>query len=124
VQITCTASDALSRVASTTCSNVDRPAWQAGLGSHALSATATDRAGNTGSATTTYTVTVTPASLCRLVLQFVNKPGVGNSLCVKLEHATFPPFVNALLAQAGKSLTRAQVETLIRLVVALQQGRR
>lgn len=121
VQIACTASDTLSGIASTTCANVDVPAWQAGVGSHTLSASALDNAGNAGSASTTYTVTVTPAGLCRLVLQLVTKPGVGNSLCVKLERRSFPPFVNEVLAQSGKSLTVAQAQLLIRLALAVQQ---
>jgi hypothetical protein len=121
VQITCTATDVPSGVATTTCSNVDTPAWQAGLGSHVLSATAADYAGNTGSATTTYVVTVTPASLCRLIVQLVNRPGVSTSLCSRLEGRAFPPFVQALIARYGTSLTSAQVAALVRLAAEIQK---
>ena len=61
VAITCTAADALSGVASSTCANANGPAWTFGAGAHTLSANATDRAGNTGSGSTTFTVIVTPA---------------------------------------------------------------
>jgi len=123
VQIVCSATDALSGVASTTCSGVDQPAWQAGLGAHTLTASATDYAGNTGSASTTYTVIATPASLCRLVEQFVaEKAGVAHSLCVKLEHGSYGAFVNEVRAQSGKSLTAAQADVLIRFATAIQQN--
>jgi predicted extracellular nuclease len=121
VQITCTATDSPSGVATTTCSNVDTPAWRAGLGSHVLSATAADYAGNTGSATTTYVVTVTPASLCRLIVQLVNRPGVNAALCSRLEGRAFPPFVHALIARYGTSLTSAQVAALVRLAAEVQK---
>ena len=71
VSITCTASDALSGVASTTCANVSSPGWSLGAGPHALTATETDKAGNTGTGSTTFNVTVDAASLCALTGQFV-----------------------------------------------------
>ena len=71
VAITCTAADALSGVATTTCANASAPAWSLGAGKHTLSATATDKAGNTGSGTTSFTVTVSAADLCTLTRQFV-----------------------------------------------------
>jgi hypothetical protein len=71
VEILCRASDALTGVVATTCRDVVGPAYGFGLGSHTVSATATDRAGNVGSGSTTFTVQVTVASLCRLTEQFV-----------------------------------------------------
>jgi hypothetical protein len=71
VAITCTAADALSGVASTTCANASAPAWSLGAGQHTLSATAIDKAGNTGSGSTSFTVTVSAADLCTLTRQFV-----------------------------------------------------
>ncbi len=71
VAITCTASDALSGVASTTCVDTDGPAWSLGAGAHTLSAKATDKADNIGSGSTTFTVTVTPTDLSTLTTQFV-----------------------------------------------------
>ena len=71
VAITCTASDALSGVASSTCANASGPAWTFGAGPHTLSANATDRAGNTGAGSTTFTVNVSPAALTDLTKQFV-----------------------------------------------------
>ena len=71
VAITCVASDPLSGVGSTNCQNASGPAWSFGAGPHTLSADATDRAGNTGSASTTFTVTVHSAGLTALTRQFV-----------------------------------------------------
>jgi hypothetical protein len=71
VAITCSAGDALSGLASSTCQNVVEPAYQLGLGSHTLTAVAVDKAGNGAQASTTLTVSVTPASLCSLAEQFV-----------------------------------------------------
>lgn len=61
IAITCTASDALSGVASTTCANISGPASSFGVGVHNYSATATDKAGNTGSGSTSFTVTAPAA---------------------------------------------------------------
>jgi len=71
VVITCTPGDSLSGIAGSTCANVNASAASLGLGPHTLSATATDKAGNTGAGSTIFTVVATPASLCRLTEQLV-----------------------------------------------------
>ena len=122
VSITCTATDALSGIASSTCKNVNGPAWSFGLGPHTLSATATDKAGNKASASTTYTVIVTPAGLCRLIVRFLGKPQLADSLCAKLEQHSWSAFRNEVRAQTGKSLSPAEAAVLIVLVDALARG--
>jgi hypothetical protein len=126
VAIVCTASDALSGVASSTCADVNAPAWSLGLGTHVLSATAVDRAGNTGSGSGSYTVVVTGDGLCALVEQWVSNAGVANSLCAKLRAAAasrargqakpaanqLAAFRNELAAQSGKKVTAAHADTL------------
>jgi hypothetical protein len=72
VAITCTPADGLSGVASSTCANASGPAWSYGAGSHTLSATATDVAGNVGSGSATFTVTVSSAELSTLTRQLVD----------------------------------------------------
>lgn len=57
---------------STTCADIVGPAAGFGLGAHPFSATAIDNAGNTGTAAGSFTVAVTPASLCNLTLQLVH----------------------------------------------------
>ena len=71
VAITCTASDALSGLASSTCPAASGTAWTFGAGAHTLNAQATDNAGNTASASTTFTVTVKAADLAKLTTQLV-----------------------------------------------------
>lgn len=74
VAVSCSASDPgaePSGLASTTCPNVSGPAYALGLGTHALLASATDNAGNVGHASTTFTVLVTPVSLCTLTVRLV-----------------------------------------------------
>ena len=78
IAITCTAADPHnangtpgSGLASTTCANVNAPAYTFPLGPHTLVATATDIAGNVGIGSTTFTVEVTSSSLCTLTARFI-----------------------------------------------------
>jgi hypothetical protein len=134
VAITCSASDAMSGVASSTCANVGGDAYTFGLGAHTYSATATDRAGNTGSASTTFTVKVTGASLCALTRRFVSNNGVANSLCQKLDaadaafgrgqpdtaHNVLAAYINEVQAQSGgKFLSAANASILMALAGAM-----
>ena len=133
VAITCAASDNLSGVASTTCANINGPAYTFALGTNTFSASATDLAGNTGNGSTSFTVQVTTAGLGNLVMQFVTNAGVANSMISKLNAAAaaeargntqakagaIGAFINELQAQADKALTAAQAATLIALAQAL-----
>lgn len=71
VNITCTATDALSGIASANCPAANEPAYQYNLSTNPLSATATDKAGNVASVSATFTVVVTPESLSNLTAQFL-----------------------------------------------------
>jgi hypothetical protein len=130
VNITCSASDNLSGVNSTTCADISGPAYSFGLGTHTFSATATDKAGNVGSGSTTFTVQVTYASLCALTQQFVTpNPDLGQSLCAKLsaaaaaaargdlkaKRALLKAYRNEVRAQIGKALTAGEAAILIQL---------
>jgi hypothetical protein len=70
VSFACVTSDARSGVA-TACTGVNAPASSFALGLNTRTSTASDQAGNTRTATTTFTVSVTGASLCNLTRQFV-----------------------------------------------------
>lgn len=121
VTIGCTVTDSLSGVASDTCADVagTRPAWEYALGDTAVSATATDAAGNDGTGSATVTVNATAASLCTLTQRWVDKRAVADALCVKLEHGDLGSYRNHLAAQAGKSVSAENVATLTRLAAAL-----
>lgn len=69
--IQCHASDALSGLASTTCVDIAGAAYEFAIGANEFSASGTDVAGNTANTSTSFTVTVTPGSLCELTQKFV-----------------------------------------------------
>ncbi|HVX39435.1 MAG TPA: DUF642 domain-containing protein [Gemmatimonadaceae bacterium] len=121
VAITCSATDALSGIATNTCANVSGNAYDFALGVNTYSASATDVAGNASSATTSFTVVVTQGSLCALVDRFVANHGIQNSLCVKLAHGSYGAFVNEVAAQSGKAMTTANAALLTQLANALAQ---
>ena len=119
VSITCGASDSLSGVASSTCKAIAGPAYTFNVGANSYAATATDKAGNVGSGSTTFTVTVDAASLAKLVNQFVANPGQANSLTTKIAKGNIQPFINEVNAQTGKALTSEQAAILIKLATGL-----
>ena len=133
VQITCTASDGGSGVASHRCVDLVGPAWSFGVGRHTRSASAVDVVGNEGTGSTTFTVVVSSATLCNVTRQFVTKAGVAHSLCVKLDAARsraargdtsgagvdLTNYRNEVKAQAGKALTAEQAATLDALAAGL-----
>lgn len=121
VSITCSASDAMSGLASSTCPQTSAPAYQFATGATTISASAEDRAGNVAQGSTTFTVKVTGAGLCGLVKRFVEKAGVANSMCVKLDGANpaINAFMNEVRAQSGKSLSSTNAAVLLRLAAEL-----
>jgi hypothetical protein len=121
VAVNCVASDATSGLATNTCAAVNGAAYTFGLGVHAYTASASDNAGNSASANTSFTVVATDASVCALVNRFVSNSGVANSLCVKLNHQDYEPFKNELSAQTGKQVSDSNAAILLTLVNALEQ---
>jgi hypothetical protein len=87
VSVTCSATDALSGIASTNCATAGGPAYTFGGGTQTVSASATDNAGNVGSASVNITVVVTSSSLCTLTRQFGNNSTIENVACALLTSA-------------------------------------
>jgi hypothetical protein len=116
VTITCTATDAMSGIATKSCASITGPAYTFTTGANSFTASAVDNAGNTNSASTSFTVTTTSASLCTLINLWVSNGGVANSLCGKIEKGNYEPFRNELAAQSGKKITDANAAILLRLV--------
>ncbi|MHB1096505.1 MAG: thrombospondin type 3 repeat-containing protein [Gemmatimonadaceae bacterium] len=77
-------------------------AYRLRVGSHTLSASATDNAGNQRAASTSFTVTVNSGNICELVKRWVSNAGVANSMCVKLRQGSYGAFRNKLSAQGGR----------------------
>jgi hypothetical protein len=131
VAITCSASDGLSGLVSTTCANVSGPAWSFGLGTTSRSASALDRAGNTGNGSTSFTVLVTEASLDNLITRFFGNGQTGSSgLIAELDAIVTAPTANAKTgklgafdnevdAKLGNPLTAAQAALLKQFAAAL-----
>jgi hypothetical protein len=131
VNITCTASDNLSGVASTTCRDITGPAYSFALGTNSFSATATDNAGNVGDGSVSFTVGVTPGSLCSLTEQFVGNSRTATPLCVLLSRIQSAQamhnsqmkasLINAyiVLVNTHRGLSNQQQAILIRLAKSL-----
>jgi hypothetical protein len=116
VSISCSASDDLSGLASSTCAPISGSAYSFGVGTTTKSASALDIAGNSNSATTSFTVKATSASLCTLTRLFVTGPGeqgIENSLCGKLEKGNYAPYINEVQAQSGKAISASNANILI-----------
>jgi hypothetical protein len=119
IAITCTASDATSGISSQTCPGKSGDAYLAGVGSHALNASATNGAGLTTTRSATYTVTATAGSVSALVSRWVSNPGVANSLTTKLGNGQINAFINEVQAQTGKKIPADKAAILIQLAGGL-----
>ncbi len=86
VNVTCTATDTLSGVLSTTCADINGPAYNFDPGTNTFSATAIDYADNVGSGSTNFELVVTYSDLCTLSKRFVTNAGVArsNAMCAQL----------------------------------------
>jgi hypothetical protein len=125
VSITCAASDAMG-IAWTTCVDMRSAAWQLGPGTHVLSATATDNAGNVATESTSFEVRVTYPAMDVLTAQLVSKPGVAAQLIgyldaaakaeakgnLKAEASNLESYRSLLAAQTGKAVGRAEADAL------------
>jgi hypothetical protein len=116
VSVTCSASDALSGIATSSCPGASGEAYTFAGAPSVLTATATDIAGNSTTRSATINVLVTRNGLCALVTRWVSSSGVANSLCVKLDQQSHESFKNELSPQAGKKITEENVAVLTRLV--------
>jgi hypothetical protein len=133
VAITCAATDPMhngvaSGIASNTCKDLTGPAYTFALGTDSFSATATDRAGNVGSNSTSFAVTVTFVTLCNLTKQLVPAAGHPDTLCLLLQQAAkggtgkagaLTAYRHLVQAQVGKSITQAQATVLENLSMTL-----
>ncbi|MBD0378761.1 family 10 glycosylhydrolase [Paenibacillus sp. WST5] len=125
VSITCTAADTVSGIVYNPCAQplVSAPAYQLELGTHDVTVQVTDRAGNTGTRSESYTVQVTENSIASLIGEFVTGPGeqgIENSLLKKLEHRQTDALIHEINAQTGNRITAEQAGILIKWIQALQ----
>ncbi len=97
ISIRCTAADGLSGLASPGCADIVGPASSFPVGLSTVSATVADRAGNTGTGSTSFTVAVTPGGLCLLSKQFVQS---------SLKYLALPPVLRAAIDALATALCR------------------
>ena len=133
VTITCTASDALSGIDTTTCADITGPAYSFAVGINNLGASATDKAGNTADGSVSFTVVVTPDSLANLTNRFESNAAVRYQLqhdltgirIAMIGHVAFlkslfvSQYDSTVNSQRGRTLTNEQADTLIALAKAL-----
>src|SRR5262249_32810831 len=80
VTISCTATDAVSGIASTDCTSRKIPVWTLKLGPSTYTGTATDKAGNVGTGKTGFTVQVTFRSLKKLTAALSSRKALTTEL--------------------------------------------
>ena len=136
VALSCATNETLSGVdpaIASHCDSASGPATAFGPGTFTLTAAATDRAGNSGSASRTFAVTVDSASLCRLTRALVTSEDVANGLCDKLTAAAdalargnvkahdnqLAAFASQVNAQRGKSISDSDATLLLSLAALL-----
>jgi probable HAF family extracellular repeat protein len=134
ISIHCSATDAMSGIASHTCANLERDAYTFGVDSHEQSVQAIDNAGNSTTVTTRFQIVVTLAGLTNLTRRLVTDPGLANALIQKLEHAAvamergqtrtaqnlLDAYAQQVRAQAGKKIGEADAGSLIGFSDAIQ----
>ena len=134
ISISCYATDELSGIENVNCPSVEGPAYSFKIGENKISASATDKAGNTAEVEVTFTVTVDFDSLSQLTEALVTQDDIAQSLKIKLlsaKQATdkgnkeamegkLKAFTNQLSSQSGKSVTKENVELLTLLVENLK----
>jgi hypothetical protein len=136
VNLACTAADSLSGVTGQPCAGAlaNGPAYTFGVGTHQVTVTATDKAGNTTTATAGFTVKASFDSLMALTGRFIKQNGIAISLNAKVKAAreaegrgdtnardgALNAFRNEAAALAGgKFLTATDAKVLDTLAAAL-----
>ena len=144
INIACLTADNLSGIAPSgalagSCIAITGPAYSFALGNNNFSDTTTDRAGNTGSGSTSFYLRVTYDSLANLTGQFLTGTQLANAFIVKLINAKdsvvrrnfnaatgqLNAYIQQVKAQTkkdnndDKALTQTQADILIRLAQAL-----
>ena len=94
------------------------PLYTLPLGNHTLVVSSTDLAGNSSSAALNFTTYATVTSMQSLVTLFetknwIDNKGIANSMRKKLSHGQIDPFIQEVLAQAGKHISSKAAEYLL-----------
>ena len=126
VTIGCKAADAMSGLANA-CRGIDAPAYEFAIGSTNRTTTVTDKAGNSATVSTGFSVAVTPASLCNLTKRLVQGTARYQALPANLRKAvdalasTACSHANGCTAKLSVSQKKALVALYKTALVALQK---
>ncbi|PYI57309.1 heparin/heparin-sulfate lyase HepB [Paenibacillus flagellatus] len=95
------------------------PLYTIAPGTHTFVVMSTDLAGNTATATLTFTTYADIETLKQMVTVFtaddsINNHGISNSLMKKLEHGQIQAFIQQVEAQRGKHISEAAADYLLR----------
>lgn len=118
IAIFCDVYDSTSGVTSSTCQNITGLATGF-TGTNTFTATATDAAGNEGSATVTFEVVVTMDSLRSLVDRWVEKDSLANNLTRELARDDIAGFIKIVERESGRRIAAGDAAELIRLALLL-----
>ena len=115
VSIACSASDATSGISSSDCTGpvASGEAYQFVIGANPVTASATNGAGLSSTASGAFTVSVDSGSLCSLVQRWVSNKGVANSMCQQLKNGAYGAFINHVGAQGGKKFLAADKAVIL-----------
>ncbi|KQX46764.1 OmpL47-type beta-barrel domain-containing protein [Paenibacillus sp. Root444D2] len=103
------------------------PLYSLALGSHTITVTSSDLAGNTHQETVTFQTITTIDSLKALVTRFsdnnwIDNGGIANSLQKELEKGNLESFINEVQAQSGKHISSEAAAYLLRDASFLQNS--
>jgi hypothetical protein len=119
VAIRCTASDAVSGIATTTCASIRAPAHTFPLGLNTFATTAVDKAGNHSEGSVTFRIIVTASSLGTLIDAWVTNENVARSLKRRIARGNKAGFVALVVRETDQSISGYHAAELIRLAAAL-----
>lgn len=98
---------------------MDLPLYTLPLGTHTISFTAYDQAGNSATTSMTFQTTASVSSLQALIERFrednrIDNAGIANSLQEKLNQSSLNSFIDELNAQSGKHISSDAAAILLR----------
>jgi hypothetical protein len=119
VAIRCSATDATSGIAETTCADVRAPAYTFPLGLNTFATTAVDNAGNHAEGSVTFRIVVTPSSLATLVDVWVTNENVARNLKRRIYRGNAAGFAALVTSETNQSISEYHAEQLLRLAEGL-----
>lgn len=119
ILISCAEADVTSGIATSTCTDIVGPASLFAVGTHTVTSTATDFAGNTGTGSVTFEIVIAVPDLNALIDRMVTKTSVARNLKRLLARGDIAGFTRLVVRETGRSISTEDAATLLRLVASL-----